>query len=388
MRAEREKLFGYFKVHFSNNWNKVDKLSLYWAICLPFLCFYFYHKILIPAEYAREQLFLLLSAISLVSFPFSRLIKIYFLPCLLILISFLNCQNILHTAYIMQLIPFVAGIALLIQLSSYSLSKKVIFKSFLLIFIVECLWVISNRLGFEITQYAFPQVVFQTGINIASKSVPIMGSLYNPVPTGLLISAMIPFLFRSSMIYPLIPIGFYCIYLTDSAAAFLSSFFSMITLFTLSLCKDTEIMWAVRKKIISRIIVVLGLISPLFVYLFNQGFFYPSERFIKWPLVIKFVNNPIWGDGLGYFRDFFSNYYMGAEKWGNAHNIILDIYTTFGFIGIIIFLYFLSRVRITDRYVFSSFLGLMVGGMFYSSLHCVPLVIIMIILYSFLTRRD
>lgn len=347
--------------------------------------FYFRAGNYIPLEYCREQFFLFSAIFGILVFRNRSSIKFTGPILALLAMAYFNQYHVMATAMLLQYLPFVAGLLILNQTLHNTLNIELLLRGMRVSSIVECFWLLLNHFGIEPLQWIFPEIYFQTSLQNVSKTVPIMGSLENPVPSALLIAILFPLFLQGKWRY-FLPLGILSLYLSGSASAFLAFFVAVGLWFYVKYCSGIhqESMKHVKRVAVS----VIGS-AILFIYLYKTGFFYASERLTKWPMILKFNNAPFFGKGLGYFRDNFPAYSGGVESWMHAHNILLDLYCAFGFAGLILVGYLLKQADFRKNLEISCcFIGLMVGGMFYSAFHQVPLALIGIVLFSTMANKE
>ena len=358
--------------------------SLYIAAIVVVTPFYFRTGRYIPLEYCREGFLFFSAILGIFLFPAGRSFK-FTVPLIgLFLLAYFNQYHYMATSMLLQYFPFVAGLILLNQLLHSRLNINLIVSGLRVVSIVESCWLALNHFKMEPYQWIFPEIYFQTSLTSSSPIVPIMGSLGNPVPSSLIIAILFPLFLQGKWRY-FLPLGILSLYLAGSASSFLAFLVAMGTWFYVKYSTPEF----GKQKTIKRGVLGLILTSLFCVYLHSKGFFYASERLIKWPLILKFNQHPFIGNGLGHFRDEFPAFSKGVEMWIHAHNILLDLYCAFGLLGFAVIIYLLKQADFRKNLEISCcFIGLLVGGMFYSAFHQVPLALIGIILFSTMANKE
>ena len=311
--------------------------------------------------------------------------KKFTIPIVVLLcLAYFNQYHYMATSMLLQYLPFVAGLVLLNQLLHRGINTNLILVGCRIVSIVESCWLGLNFFKVEPLQWMFPEIYFSTGIGTNSTIVPIMGSLGNPVPSSILIACTLPLFLHGKWRY-FLPLCLFSLYLANSASAFMAF---LVAIGTWGVVKY-EFLDEKTVNIVKKGSAILFGISLFCFYLYKKGFFYASERLIKWPLAIKFNDGPVFGKGLGFFKDEFPAYSKGVEAWGHAHNIGLDLYCAFGFVGIAVIIYLLAQANYKKNLeVTCCFLGLLTSGMFYSAFHQAPLALIGIVLYSIMANKE
>lgn len=338
------------------------------AICLTILPFAFRTGSFIPYDYVRDIVFLTICVL-LSLFECRKDVR-FILPSLILLaLAYFNQIDARLTSTLLQYLPFVGGLIILNSIDRTKIRRKHIQVAAYTTVTLATAFLVCNYFGFDPMTLVYPGQLRYLKSNYMNSTVAIVGNMAHPVPSAILIVCLIPF---AKWLYPL---GVLAIVLTNSATAFVSLVVVTCIMF-----------W----KHVQRYAKVVAF--PAFVgvtYLGFAGFFDPSERWVKWGKIFSFVDRPILGHGLGYFREFFHKYATGGEKWFHAHNELLEVYAAFGIVGILVVGYLLSLIRVTRYNIdyVACFAGLLASSMFYFTFHNSPLALWGILCFVMITRR-
>lgn len=348
-------------------------MSYFLSSCLLILPFYFNYSFFVPYQHVRDILFITLAACFAMLSTWVELRKV--IPALfLVAVAFFTIYHHASTTTILQYFPFIAAMVFIAILDPHIIDdKQITIIAYATVIIASC-FLILNYFGIDPMSLVYNDLQYIKD-RLPTKEVQIAGNMAHPIPSCVLIVSLIPF------VPWLLPLGILAVVITNSATGLLALIASCGIMIFPSL--SIRMRWIACLSVFS--LVIAGCLLD------NEGFFFPGERLPKWEMVITYIRkNPIFGYGLGHFRD---NFYMasgGTERWFHVHNEILELMYAFGALGVAGFAYLASMIRVTRKNLkyFACLVSLLVSSMFYFTFHNTPLVLWSIVCFTVLTKKE
>jgi hypothetical protein len=213
------------------------------------------------------------------------------------------------------------------------------------------------------------------------------GSLGNPMVSGGLLAVTFPFILGHRYLKFALPLFAVTMYYLNSALLVISVAVSML-----------PFIWFTFPKIRKIFIWCLALVPPTLLLITKFSTYYSAgDRWVVWEKVLGFVWNPIYGVGVGAFRDNFANYckkigysIANGHPWVQAHNEFLETYVVWGVVGLIVLAFLLSRIDWKDenKYFIMSFVAIMTNSIGGFPWHISSIALIGIICYSMIIKKE
>lgn len=356
----------------------MDKKRLflwYWAIALFVITFINYPSPLLPRDY-KNLGYLFFGVTSLIIFGV-EVTKKYRVYTLLIPLAAVTQHHLWAKSPFMQFLFFAVGMGNLFQFHQLTLRKE-LYRVIGIFCLLQCLWIWINYAGFDPHTLVTGQGMIEIATGSTDFVQPVIGSLGHWMVSGTFLLLSAPFLAVISPYLIVIPL--------------LTSVVLPSAIFPTGL---VAIIGFIIFKRYPKHTLVLSCLIGLAVYFHGlPTLLEPSERFKIWQYSLtKFNFNWIWGNGLGYFKDFFhpqlGNHF--AEKHGHPHNEFIKILISFGLIGlaVIINCYKIVIERFDkDRVAGLSLIGSIVPMMAGFPLHTASTAIIMMVSFASILRFD
>lgn len=356
---------------------------LYWSIAIFVVVFFMFKSPVKPRD-QKNIIFSVISVASIAFFPCWRVYpKIIWTFFLLGVMGFVNQHHFFATTPMINLLGMLVGAGVLSQFcSNWSESSDDWAVRFIsAIGMTQCLWIAFNYWNIDPYQVISgnEQVLSDTYKN--PEIFPVIGSLGHWMVTASFLMVCSPYMIKLHWLMA-IPIGV--------SSWMLPSDVPVITIPTMVFA------WLCLKYKKDWLIPTTALFGVLLVPLLSvkYGVLFASERFKIWEKSLEFNANPVFGMGLGYFRDAFKFVYAGQfiENHRHPHNEVVSIYVAFGVIGLAVlgyWGYFIWKNRRLDATAFVSLVGFACVAMVGFPLHISSVAIIGIIsLASIINKSD
>lgn len=364
------------------NTNRI--FAIYWAIVILVMTFIIFKSPVKPRDY-KNFIFLFSGLSSIVMFGISKIRKDVLLSAIpLIGLGFLNQHHFMAANPTYQFLFMLTGFGVFMQFyERWSPDvESVLYGTIAFACLIQCLWVLLNYYNIDPYQLVSGerQKLIRGAIGPDGR-FPVIGSLGHWMVTGSYLSVALPFVIRLNP-YLLICLFIAAFALPSGAMVFCGA--AMAMLYGVNLFWKNKWFW-----IISILSLILG-----YIVLEPYGVFYPSERIKIWITAFDFVQNPIIGNGLGYFSDAFKQVYQGhfVENHAHPHNEFVAAYVSFGVVGLLIFSYWIVKIlalRNIDIYATLSLIAFLAAACFGFPFHISSIAIIAIIsLASILNKSD
>lgn len=260
----------------------------------------------------------------------------------LICFSFIHTQIFASSVWWRQFQFFASGIVFLYILLTARIDFNIIKKSLMILCLIESFWTILSIFNIEFYNVVF-SLFFEKVVQIRDGFYN-MGSLGNPNLSGALISITAPLFFSRKHWVGLIPIVV--------ALVAGGSIMPLIT-FIAGFCYFIWLNLNLNKYVPYLLFLIAGL---FFIMVgFPEGYLSDNSRLEAWKKTILFLDNFIFGKGLGHFSAFFSrSFVINGEYFRNTHNEYLQVLYNFGLVGFSIFSYlFVSLLRRKEEILIS-----------------------------------
>lgn len=257
--------------------------------------------------------------------------------CLILItvFAFVHTEIFAIPAYWRQFQLFSSGIAFLYILSTAKIDYKIIKASLMILCLIESSWVLLNTFDFEFYKVIFT-LFFKNVIQVREEILNV-GSLGNPNLSGALIAITSPLFFSRKYFLLLIPI-IAAIILGGSIMPIMTFIAGILYFLWLNLNLNKYLPY------------VLFSIAGIFFIVngFPQGFLSDNSRLEAWTKTINFLDNYVFGKGLGHYSMYFSKkYVIENQLFKSTHNEYLQLFYNFGFSGLTLF--FIPFIGLLNR---------------------------------------
>ena len=312
-------------------------IAKYWGVALCCLPFYMRISSVASPRYAKDLLFIATGLFSLVIFGIGKNIKspTQRLALILIPVAFFSLRNIGSSASIYQLLCFMVGAGVFIQLSgNFKKSDEVIILNAVgIAVIIESLMVILNGFGIDLREYyaaLFGAVKHQVSSRgwVQSDGIVMAGSFDNPNLTTSFLAIGMASLWRDKWVY-FVPLCLIAIILCGGVSSYFVILAAGVFYFARKL-KSEYITGLVALSAVGFVGLIYYL--PSFNVLFSDG-----GRLAAWEWALANLDMPGWffGKGLGYWTSTSPMFIInGATKHHDQlHNEYIEFLYAFGALG-------------------------------------------------------
>ncbi len=282
-------------------------IQKFWAGGAILLSFFLTSKLNADPRFMRDFLFFALAMISLCLGT-----RLSFLAILAILAGALWTSSWQRTGFLYQFPMWCAGIIVFEQLRKKPFDERLIKYILGVLAITSSIWGVLNYLKIE------PYHLVKSSV-IINPDVIMSGPLLNHTLSSVYPALALVFLPWYWAVLCLIGLVLY-----GSTMSMLAAFIAVAHYI---LDKKAWLKWWVYP--------LVGFI--LFSLLDTSEFFSGQERFQVWEKTFKAF--PLMGGGLGYFHDNYQLMFRQDQVFLQEHNEYLAAYTSFGIVGVIVFLY-------------------------------------------------
>lgn len=279
----------------------------FWAGGAILLSFFLTSKLNSDPRIMRDFSFFILAMISLL---FG--VKLSFASILAILAGALWSSSWQRVGFLYQFPTWCAGVICFEQLRQNPLQERLLKYILGVLAVISTAWAILNYFKIE------PYHLYK-GTVFINPGVIMSGPLLNHT---------------LSSVYPALALvflpwywGIFCLLGLFVYGSTMSLLAGVIAVIHYELDKKSWIKWWVYP--------VSGFV--LFALLDTSEFFSGQERMVVWKNTIK--SFPLMGGGLGYFHDNYSVMFKQVQVFLHEHNELLAAYTSFGLVGVLMFIY-------------------------------------------------
>lgn len=340
-------------------------------------------EVQVDLRYFKDYFFILLVVLSLLFFGIKRNNRFWQIPVLIIYsFVFIQRSNIFQIYY--QWTLFVFGMILLYQLSTIKLDSSILI-NYLCIGVIICsAWCILESFGIDLVAMFYKlngekNITRARILNGVLTKIPVAvnGPLGNQTITGALIGSLSVCFLRKRWIY-FLPIAVYAMHLCQSAMS------------VISFCTTIFIFCCIKINNFKYITVFTSVCLASFVLAYERyiDFFSDTGRLKAWAEILKWYGFNLFGKSNGWFYISSTIRNASGERFGHCHSEPMDLYIAFGITGLVLFGILLSKIRLTDKYIFCVFSGLLINSLANLTFHISVLSYIAIICYSILSFKS
>lgn len=268
------------------------------------------------------------------------------LTCLSIYaLTLINAEYFFTIQFMSEIFQVTVGVLFFIMiLNNYKPEYlKFITWCFASICILQSVWIILELHSIEPYMYIAQALNWSKEIQYIAPdgskvlTIPMAGSLGNPMISSNQIALTLPFLLFTSL-WPAVILVIWALYYTKSAAAVICS---LIAIFYALHVRIPGVKF--RYKLLLLLPISFGFCY--FVHFNFEHFFANGERFAVWSQTITWfsdIKSIVFGKGIGFFYVMFAGTFKHLEAWIHPHNELVLIYNSFGLTGVVLALWSLG----------------------------------------------